>query len=55
MTLGLAFGWTLVLITNIVGVVSGAAPTWVAVFCPVSALVFNCWIDYIVEKVNRRK
>lgn len=55
MTLGLAICWTLVLITNIVGAVSGAAPTWVAVFCPLSVLVLDCWMDYAVEKVNKRR
>lgn len=53
MTLGLAICWTLVLITDIVGAVSGAAPTWVAVFCPLSVLVFNYWVEYIVEKSKR--
>ena len=55
MTLGLAICWTLVLIFDIVGAVSGTAPTWVAVFCPLSVLVLDCWVDYIVEKVNGRK
>lgn len=45
MKLVLALCWTAILITIIVRAVSGAAPTWVAVFCPLSILVLNYWID----------
>lgn len=55
MTLGIAICWTLILITDIVCAISGAAPTWVAVFCPLSILVLDCWVDYIDEKANRRR
>ena len=55
MTLNVAIGWTLVLIIDIIYAVSGTAPTWVAVFCPLSILVLDCWIDYIDEKANRRR
>lgn len=55
MTLGLAICWTLVFIADIISAVSGAAPTWVTVFCPLSVLVLNCWVDYIVEKTKGRR
>lgn len=55
MTLGWAICWTLILITNIVNAVSGAAPTWVAVFCPLSVLAVYCWADYIDKKADGRR
>lgn len=52
MTLALAICWTLVLIIDIVAAISGAAPTWVAVFSPLIVLVLDRWIDYINENFN---
>ena len=47
MALVLAICWTLVLITDIISVVVGNAPTWVLVFCPLIILVRDKWEDYI--------
>lgn len=55
MTLDMAICWTLVLIIDIIYAVSGAAPTWVAVFCPLSIPVLDCWVDYIDERINKRR
>lgn len=55
MKLGLALCWTLVLILDIADACTGGTPSWTAVFCPLSILVFDLWVDYLDAKVNGRK
>lgn len=52
MKLSLALIWTIVLIADILSACLGYEPNWMLVFCPVVALVFNCWVDYSITRLN---
>ena len=52
MKLGLALIWTIVLIADIVSACLGYEPNWMLVFCPVIALVYNCWVDYSITRLK---
>lgn len=48
----LAIIWTISLIADIVSALCGNAPTWTLVFCPLSVLVINYWMEFIIEKLE---
>ena len=39
--------WSIVLVGDIMMAVSGTAPTWVFVFCPLIVVWFNSLMEYI--------
>ena len=45
----LAIMWTFVLVIDVILWVCGATPQWLAVFCPLIAVVVNTWIDAYIS------
>lgn len=55
MKLFLAICWSVVLIGNIVECAAGVAPSWFDVFCPLSLLVVDCWLNWLTERIDKRR
>ena len=55
MKLFLAIAWTIIGIGDVILCSQGQVPTWTMVFCPLSVVIFDCWCDWVVEKVLMRK
>ena len=55
MKLFLAVCWSIVLAGNIVECASGLTPSWFDVFCPGIVLAFDCWIDWLIERSDKRR
>lgn len=48
-SLALAIMWTVCLLVDIVSALTGDAPSWTLVFCPLSILVLDRWCHYADE------
>ena len=55
MRLVLAILWTIILIVNIVEVCFGMPSSWVSVFVPITVLVLDHWLDYILEVISKQR
>lgn len=45
--------WTIVLVGDIMMAVSGAAPNWLLVFCPLIVVWFNSLMEYIYDEKKK--
>lgn len=50
MDLLLAITWTIDLIVNGVAYANGDEPSWFLVFCPLTILVIEYWINFFTHK-----
>ena len=55
MKLFLAVTWSIVLAGNIVECAAGLTPSWFDVFCPGIVLFFDCWCDWLSERIDKRR
>ena len=53
MKLFLAICWSIILVDNIVGCAKGLTPSWFDVFCPGIVLFVECWLDWLVERIDK--
>lgn len=50
MKLILAILWTVIAAMDIAQAVAGMTPTWVSVFCPLSIVVLDSWMDWLISR-----
>lgn len=50
MKLLLAILWSFALVVDIISAVTGNAPNWILVFCPIIVVVMDKWEDYIQSR-----
>lgn len=50
MKLFLAVCWTIVLVSDIANCALGGTPTWVSVFCPLSVVVIDAWLEWLTSR-----
>ena len=55
MKLFLAICWSIVLAGNVVECASGLTPSWFDIFCPGIVLFVDCWIDWVIERSDKRR
>jgi len=48
--LTLAILWTLIAVMDIIQAAAGVTPTWFSVFCPLSIVVLDSWVDWLVSR-----
>ena len=55
MKLFLAICWSIILVGNIAECTAGFTPSWFDVFCPGIVLFVDCWLDWLAERIDKRK
>ena len=53
MKLFLAICWSIILVDNIVRCAKGLTPSWFDVFCPGIVLFVECWLDWLVGRIDK--
>lgn len=55
MKLFLAICWSIVLIGHIIECAAGIPASWFDVFIPLAVVFFDCWLDWIFERLYKHK
>lgn len=53
-SLALAIMWTVCLFVDTLAAVTGDAPSWLLVFCPLTILVFDRWEHYAEDRFKEK-